>query len=108
MIMLDPLAPRSRRNAPRFECRMLDDFNRRAYFGATPLLCCCRGLARGLLLCLLCTLPTLAAHLVGVPAIVTHHLEALVWNGLHDRRDASTLMYLKSRMHPNTQDLRWL
>ena len=37
---LDQLAPRSRWNAPRFERRMLDDCNRRAYFGATPLLCC--------------------------------------------------------------------
>ena len=40
-----------------------------------PLLCCCCGLARGLLLCLLCTLPALTAHLVGVPAVVTHHLK---------------------------------
>ena len=52
-----------------------------------PLLRCCRGLARGLLLCLLCTLPTLTAHLVGVPAVVTHYLKALVWNVLRDRRD---------------------
>ena len=48
---------------------MLDDFNRRVSFGATPLLCCCCGLARGLLLCLLRTLPALAAHLVGIPAV---------------------------------------
>ena len=57
---------------------MLDDFNRRVSFGTTPLLCCCRGLARSLLLCLLCTLPALTAHLVGIPAVVTHHLKALV------------------------------
>ena len=58
--LLDQLTPRSPRNAPRFEREMLDDFNRCAYFGATPLLCCCR-LARGLL----CMLPTLVAHFVG-------------------------------------------
>ena len=38
----------------------------------------------GLLLCLLCTLPALTAHLVGVPAVATHHLKALVWNVLRD------------------------
>jgi len=85
--LLDQLSPRTRRNAPRLERRMLDDFNRCAYFGATPLLCCCCGLARGLLLCLLCTLPALPAHLVGVPAVVTHHLKALIRNVLGDRRD---------------------
>ena len=36
--MFDQLAPRSRRNAQRLERKMLDDFNRRAYFGATPLM----------------------------------------------------------------------
>ena len=61
--MLDQLAPRSRRNAPRLEREMLDDFNRRVSFGATPLLCCCCGLARGLLLFTLSPLP---AHLVGL------------------------------------------
>ena len=66
---------------------MLDDFNRRACERTTPLLRCCRGLARGLLLCLLCTLPTLPAHLVGIPAVVTHHLKALIRNVLRDRRD---------------------
>ena len=59
--LLDQLAPRSRRNAPRFERRMLDDFNHRACERTTPLLRCCRGFASGLL----CTLPALAAHLVG-------------------------------------------
>ena len=67
---------------------MLDDFNRCAYFGATPLLCCCCGLAHGVflrvLLCLLRTLPAQATHLVGVPTVVTHHLKALVWNVLRD------------------------
>ena len=81
MIMHDQLAPRTRRNAPWLRLTMLDDFNRRDYFRTTPLLCCCRGLARGLLLC---TLPALTAHLVGIPAVVTHHLEALVWNVLRD------------------------
>jgi len=38
-------------------------------------------------LCLLCTLPALPAHLIGIPAVVTHHLKALVWNVLRDRRD---------------------
>ena len=47
-----------------------------------PLLRCCLGLARGLLLCLLCTLPALTAHLVGIPAVVTHHLKALIRNVL--------------------------
>ena len=84
MIMLDQLAPRSRRDAPRLEREMLDDFNRRACERTTPLPRCCRGLARGLILCLLRTLPALAAHLVGVPAVVTHHLKALVWNVLRD------------------------
>ena len=83
--LLDQLTPLLRRDAPRPDRKMLDDFNRRVSFGATPLLCCCCGLARGLLLCLLCTLPALAAHLVGVPAVVTHHLKALVWNVLRDR-----------------------
>ncbi len=87
MIKLDQLAPRSRWNAPRLERAMLDDFNRRACFGATPLLCYCCGLAYGLLLCLLRTLPALTAHLVGIPAVVTHHLKALVWNVLRDRCD---------------------
>ena len=81
--MLDQLAPRSRRNAPRLERTMLDDFNRRACERTTPLLRCCRGLARGLLR----TLPALAAHLVGIPAVVTHHLKALIRNVLRDRRD---------------------
>ena len=85
--LLDQLAPRSRWNAPRPDRKMLDDFNRRVSFGATPLLCCCCGLARGLLLCLLFTLPALAAHLVGVPAVVTHHLKALIRNVLRDRCD---------------------
>ena len=67
--LLDQLAPRSRRNAPRLRREMLDDFNRRVSFGTTPLLRCCRGIVRGLLLCLLCTLPALAAHLVGIPAV---------------------------------------
>ena len=71
--LLDQLAPRTRWNAPRLEREMLDDFNRRAYFRTTPLLCCCRGLARCLLLRLLFTLPALTAHLVGIPAVVTHH-----------------------------------
>jgi len=62
----------------------LDDCNRRAYFGVIPLLCCCRGLARGLLLCLLCTHPAPATHLVEITAVVTHHLEAVVWNVLRD------------------------
>ena len=66
---------------------MLDDFNRRACERTTPLLRCCRGLPRGLLLCLLCTLPALTAHLVGIPAVVTHHLKALIWNVLRDRCD---------------------
>ena len=90
MIKLDQLAPRSRWNAPRLRRDLLDDFNRRACFGATPLLCCCCGLACGLLLCLLCTLPALAAHLVGIPAVITHHLKALVWNVLRDRCDKIT------------------
>jgi len=68
--LLDQLAPRSRWNVPRLRREMLDDFNRRVSFGTTPLLCCCRGLARGLLLCLHCTLPALPAHLVGIPAVV--------------------------------------
>ena len=63
---------------------MLDDFNRRARSRTTLLLCCCRRLARGLLLC---TLPALPAHLVGIPAVVTHHLKALIWNVLRDCRD---------------------
>ena len=66
---------------------MLDDFSRCAYLGATPLLCCCCGLARGLLLCLLCTLSALPAHLFGVLAVVTHHLKALIKNVLRDRCD---------------------
>ena len=32
-------------------------------------------------------LPALTAHLVGVPAVVTHHLKALIWNVLRDRCD---------------------
>ena len=63
---------------------MLDDFNRRVSFDATPLLCCYWGLARGLLLCLLCTFPALPAHLVGISAVVTHHLKALVGNVLRN------------------------
>ena len=35
-----------------------------------------------------------AAHLVGVLTVVTHHLKALVWNELHDRRDG-----IKCREH---------
>ena len=97
---LDQLAPRSRWNAPRFERGMLDDCNYRAYFGAVPLLCCCRGLARSLLLCLLCKLPAPATHLVEIPAVVTHHLEALVWNVLRDgdedwRDEITRAEYLK-------------
>ena len=84
MIKLDQLTPRPRWNAPRLEREVLDDFNRRAGERTTPLLRCCRGLARGLLLCLLCTLPALAAHLVGIPAVVTHHLKALVRNVLRN------------------------
>ena len=60
---------------------MLDDFNRRARSRTTLLLCCCRRLARGLLLC---TLPALPAHLVGVLAVVTHHLKALIRNVLRN------------------------
>jgi len=71
----------------RLDREMLDDFNRRAGERTTPLLRCCRGLARGLLLCLLFTFSALAAHLVGVPAVVTHHLKALIRNVLRDRRD---------------------
>ena len=82
--MLDQLTPRSRRNAQRLERTMLDDLNRRVSFGATPLLRCCRELARDLLLCLLRTLSALGAHLVGIPAVVTHHLKALVWNVLRN------------------------
>ena len=66
---------------------MLDDFNRRACERTTPLLRCCRGLARGLLLWLLRTHPALTAHLVGIPAVVTHHLKALIRNVLRDRCD---------------------
>ena len=84
MIKLDQLAPRTRRNAPWLRLTMLDDFNRRDYFRTTPLLCCCRGLARGLLLC---TLPALTAHLVGIPAVVTHHLEVHIRIVLRDRCD---------------------
>ena len=80
---LDQLAPRSRRDAPRPDRTMLDDFHCRACERTTPLLRCCRGLARGLL----CTLPALTAHLVGIPAVVTHHLKALIRNMLRDRRD---------------------
>ena len=39
---------------------------------------------------LLCTLPALPAHLVGVPAVVTHHLKALIRNVLRDCRDEIT------------------
>ncbi len=78
----------------------LDDCNRRAYFGAIPLLCCCRGLARGLLLYLLCTHPAPATHLVEITAVVTHNLEALVWNVLRDgdedwRDEITRAEYLK-------------
>jgi len=66
---------------------MLDDFNRRACKRTTPLLRCCRRVVHGCLLCLLWTLPALTAHLVGVPAEVTHHLKALIWNMLRDRCD---------------------
>ena len=41
-------------------------------------------LRAGPLLCLLCTLPALPTHLVGIPAVVTHHLKALVWNVLRN------------------------
>ena len=40
--LLDQLAPRTRRNAPRLERAMLDDFNRRACERTTPLQRCCR------------------------------------------------------------------
>ena len=82
--LLDQLAPRSRWDAPRLERRMLDDFNRRACERTTPLLRCCRGFARSLLLG---TLPALPAHLFGIPAVVTHHLKALIRNVLRDRCD---------------------
>ena len=81
--LLDEVPPLLRRDAPRLRREMLDDFHRRVSFGATPLLCCCCGLARGLLLCLLCTLPALTAHLVGVPAVV---------NGVVDGNDLATLL----------------
>gem|GEM_PF-5615175 len=58
------------------------------------MLCCCckvvadcRRLVRSSFLCLLRTLPSLTTHLVGVLAVVTHHLKALVWNVLRDCRD---------------------
>ena len=82
--LLDQLAPRSRRDAPRLEREMLDDFNRRACERTTLLRRCCRRLVRDLFLR---TLPALPAHLVGVPTVITHHLKALVWNVLRDRRD---------------------
>ena len=85
--LLDEVPPLLRRDAPRPDRTMLDDFNRRACERTTPLLRCCRGIVRGLLLRLLCTLPALAAHLVGVPAVVTHHLKALIRNVLRDRCD---------------------
>ena len=37
-----------------------------------------------ILLCLLCTLPTLPAHLVGIPAVVADHLRAFVRDVLGD------------------------
>jgi len=46
-----------------------------------PLLRCCRRIVRDLLLG---TLPALAAHLVGVPVVRTHHLKALIRNMLRD------------------------
>ena len=97
---LDQLAPQSRWNAPRFERGMLDDCKCRAYFGATPLLCCYCWLTRGVLLWLLRTLPALDEHHVGVPAVVTHHLETLVWNVLRDgdedwRDEITRAEYLK-------------
>jgi hypothetical protein len=100
---LGQLRPRSRRNAPCLRREMLDDFNRRACERTTPLLRCCRRLSRCLLLCPLFTLPAMPAHLAGTPVIVTHHMQALAWNVLRDRRDAPTLMHLKSRMHATTQ-----
>ena len=63
---------------------MLDDFHRRIGSRATPLLRCCRRLVCDLFLGML---PALFAHLVGVPAVITHHLKALVWNVLRDRCD---------------------
>jgi len=87
MIKLDQLAPRTQWNALWLRLTMLDDFNRRARSRTTPLLCCCCGLARGLLLCLLFTLPALTAHLVGIPAVVTHHLEVHIRIVLRDRCD---------------------
>ena len=63
---------------------MLDDFNRRAGERITLLLRCYRRLVCDLLLR---TLPALTTHLVGVPAVVTHHLKVLVWNVLRDRRN---------------------
>ena len=85
--LLDQLAPRTRRDAPCLRRTMLDDFNRRARSRTTLLLCCCRRVVRGCLLCLPWTLPALTAHLVGVPAVVTHHLKALIRNVLRDCRD---------------------
>ena len=63
---------------------MFDDFNRRACERTTLLLRCYRRLVCDLLLGML---PALATHLVGVPAVITHHLKALIWNVLRDRRD---------------------
>ena len=62
----------------------LDDFNHRAYFRKPPLLRCCRRLVHGVRLR---TLPALTGHLVGVPAVATHHLKAFIWNVLRYLRD---------------------
>ena len=60
---------------------MFDDFNRRAGYRTTPLLRCYRRLVCDLLLGML---PALATHLVGVPAVITHHLKALIGNVLRN------------------------
>ena len=83
-IVLDQLPPRLRRHAPRPRRMKLDDFNHRAYFRKPPLLRCCRRLVHGVRLR---TLPALTGHLVGVPAVATHHLKAFIWNVLRYLRD---------------------
>ena len=83
-IVLDQLPPRLRRHAPRPRHTKLDDLNYRAYFRKPPLLRCCRRLVHGVRLR---TLPALTGHLVGVPAVATHHLKAFIWNVLRYLRD---------------------
>ena len=85
--LLDKVPPLLRRDAPRLEREMLDDFHRRTGSRTTFLLRCCRRVVRGCLLCLLWTLPALSGHLVRVTAVKTHDLKALVWNVLRDRCD---------------------